>query len=289
MNQAYLDRLGGQAGTTRGGRHGHYLSGYLADSWLEPVDMSRMPALFLASTAAVHHRLRLFILGLGPLLEMTGRRLEVRRCPRRRRAESQAAVRWPDLSWSPAPRPGSAGRCPARRRRGRRMSPPISTSPREPVRRWHGGRAPAQRGGPLRAQPGGAETCLAAALGVSRRPRRLGQQRAGIEILGTVAETAPEIWDEVMAVNLRGTYLMSRAALPAAAGSAERTGEARDRQQRLADGPCLQRPAGRLLRSKAGVVSLTRSMALDHAGRHLRVNCVCPASSTRRCWSGASR
>src|SRR4029077_5842368 len=37
---------------------------------------------------------------------------------------------------------------------------------------------------------------------------------AGIEILGNVAQTDPVAWDEVMSVNLRGTYLVSRALLP---------------------------------------------------------------------------
>ena len=34
--------------------------------------------------------------------------------------------------------------------------------------------------------------------------------------------------------------------------------------------------------SKGGVVQLTRTAALKYATRHVRVNCVCPASSTRR-------
>ena len=47
---------------------------------------------------------------------------------------------------------------------------------------------------------------------------------AGIEILGTIEETAPETWDEIMAVNLRGpsTCLPSSAAGdPAASRSSE--------------------------------------------------------------------
>jgi NAD(P)-dependent dehydrogenase (short-subunit alcohol dehydrogenase family) len=37
---------------------------------------------------------------------------------------------------------------------------------------------------------------------------------AGIEILGNVEQTDPVAWDEVMSINLRGTYLVSRALLP---------------------------------------------------------------------------
>jgi NAD(P)-dependent dehydrogenase (short-subunit alcohol dehydrogenase family) len=99
---------------------------------------------------------------------------------------------------------------------------------------------------------------------------------AGIEILGTVAETAPETWDEVMAVNLRGTYLMSRAALPALLASAERTGEAAIVNNASLMGLVSSARLAAYCAAKAGVVSLTRSMALDHADANLRVNCVCP-------------
>ena len=70
---------------------------------------------------------------------------------------------------------------------------------------------------------------------------------AGIEILGCVDQTAPESWDEIMAVNLRGTYLVSRICCRAAAGG-EGTRRRCDRQQRVADGAGLQPGAGRLLR-----------------------------------------
>jgi NAD(P)-dependent dehydrogenase (short-subunit alcohol dehydrogenase family) len=119
------------------------------------------------------------------------------------------------------------------------------------------------------------ETCLAAALAALGGLDVL-VNNAGIEILGTVAETTPEIWDEVMAVNLRGTYLMSRAALPALLDSAERNGEAAIVNNASLMGLVSSARLAAYCASKAGVVSLTRSMALDHADRHLRVNCVCP-------------
>ena len=119
------------------------------------------------------------------------------------------------------------------------------------------------------------DDCLAAALAVLGGLDVL-VNNAGIEILGTVAETAPEIWDEVMAVNLRGTYLMSRAALPALLDSAGRTGEAAIVNNASLMGLVSSARLAAYCASKAGVVSLTRSMALDHADRNLRVNCVCP-------------
>ena len=42
---------------------------------------------------------------------------------------------------------------------------------------------------------------------------------AGIQRYGSVIETTPEQWDEVLNVNLRGAYLMSRALLPQLVGS----------------------------------------------------------------------
>src|SRR5262249_33888193 len=98
---------------------------------------------------------------------------------------------------------------------------------------------------------------------------------AGIEILGSVDETAPETWDEIMAVNLRGTYLASRAALPLLLERAAKHGAAIVNNAWLRG---LVSPPGLAAygASKAGVVSLTRRMALDYAERNLGVNCVCP-------------
>ena len=100
---------------------------------------------------------------------------------------------------------------------------------------------------------------------------------AGVEELGTVAETPPQIWDEVHSVNLRGTYLMTRALLPmipdrsydaGAAGSIVNVASLM--------GVVSSRRLAAYCASKAGVVSLTRSLALDLASEGIRVNCVCP-------------
>jgi NAD(P)-dependent dehydrogenase (short-subunit alcohol dehydrogenase family) len=96
---------------------------------------------------------------------------------------------------------------------------------------------------------------------------------AGIgDFTGDVVETAPEVWSHVLAVNLTGAYHVSRAAIPhlrtAGGGSIVNVAS----QFGLVG--CLASPA--YCASKAGVIGLTRAMAIDHADDGIRVNCVCP-------------
>jgi len=111
--------------------------------------------------------------------------------------------------------------------------------------------------------------------------RRFGElhvlvNNAGIEILGDVPETEPDTWDLIMSVNLRGTYLVSKSFLPALLETAGRTGMTAIVNNASLMGLVSSRRLAAYCASKAGVVSLTRSMALDHAESSLRVNCVCP-------------
>jgi NAD(P)-dependent dehydrogenase (short-subunit alcohol dehydrogenase family) len=99
---------------------------------------------------------------------------------------------------------------------------------------------------------------------------------AGIELLGSVPETDASTWDQVMSVNLRGTYLVSRAFLPLLIASGRARGDAAIVNNASLMGLVSSRRLAAYCASKAGVVSLTRSMALDHADDRVRVNCVCP-------------
>jgi NAD(P)-dependent dehydrogenase (short-subunit alcohol dehydrogenase family) len=95
---------------------------------------------------------------------------------------------------------------------------------------------------------------------------------AGIIHRATIAATSEEEWDATLAVNLKGIFLMSRAAVPpmAAAGRGVILNTASN--WGLMGGP----RAAAYCASKGAVVLLTKAMAIDHGPQGIRVNCLCP-------------
>jgi NAD(P)-dependent dehydrogenase (short-subunit alcohol dehydrogenase family) len=88
---------------------------------------------------------------------------------------------------------------------------------------------------------------------------------------GTVAETDLDEWSRILAVNVTGMYLVIRAAAPVMrndGGAIVTTGSISG----LFGEPALAAYTA----SKAAVVNLTRSLAIDLAIARIRVNCVCP-------------
>lgn len=98
---------------------------------------------------------------------------------------------------------------------------------------------------------------------------------AGVIRRRTVVELEEDNWDLVVDVNLKGVYLLSKYVIPIMAegggGSIINTGSGWG----LKGGPS----AAAYCAAKAGVVNLTRAMAIDHGKDGIRVNCVCPGDT----------
>lgn len=97
---------------------------------------------------------------------------------------------------------------------------------------------------------------------------------AGVGSTGSVAEAEEADWDRCFAVNVKGTFLASRAAAP---HLAEGGGGAIVNQASVAALVAVPRFAA-YCAAKGAVVSLTRSMAIDLAPQGTRVNAICPGT-----------
>ncbi len=96
---------------------------------------------------------------------------------------------------------------------------------------------------------------------------------------GTIVEVSPEWWNRVLAVNLTGAFLMSRAVIPhmAAAGGGSIIHIASQMGRVGAPGRAAYTA------TKGALIQLAKTMALDHARENIRVNTLSPgAVETRR-------
>jgi 2-keto-3-deoxy-L-fuconate dehydrogenase len=96
---------------------------------------------------------------------------------------------------------------------------------------------------------------------------------AGIAHVGTIEQTSPEDFDRLYAVNVRGVYLCSRAAVQI--------------MVRRGHGVILNMASIASLvgipdrfayaMTKGAVLTMTKSVALDYVKKGIRCNCICPA------------
>ena len=95
---------------------------------------------------------------------------------------------------------------------------------------------------------------------------------AGIEIEQTIEETSLDDWNRIFAINVTGTFLTSKFALPllrkSAGASVINFGSY--------DGFIADPGLAAYCATKGAVHALTRAMACDHGPEGIRVNAVCP-------------
>lgn len=95
---------------------------------------------------------------------------------------------------------------------------------------------------------------------------------AGIYFPNTVVDCTEEEWNLTLDINLKGTYLMSKFALPAMI--AQRSGVIINNSSGW--GLVGGNEAAAYCAAKGGVVLLTKAMAIDHGPQGIRINCICP-------------
>jgi meso-butanediol dehydrogenase/(S,S)-butanediol dehydrogenase/diacetyl reductase len=97
---------------------------------------------------------------------------------------------------------------------------------------------------------------------------------AGIGVAGTTPETGEDDWDRLMAVNLKGTFLGMKYAIPAMRGSGG--GSIINISSAAALVGIPDRAA--YSATKGGILALTRAAAIDHADEGVRINCIAPGT-----------
>jgi len=97
---------------------------------------------------------------------------------------------------------------------------------------------------------------------------------AGISGVGTAHDTSVELWDKVMAVNIRGVFLVSKFVVPHMIQ--KKKGSIINMSSTIAEIGLAQRAS--YAASKGAILALTRAMQVDYAPFGIRVNALLPGT-----------
>ena len=127
------------------------------------------------------------------------------------------------------------------------------------------------------AEPSGIEATIRLALDTYGRLDIL-HNNAGYATIADVHETSLEEWNRAIAVNLTGTFLAMRLAIPVM----RKQGKGAIVNTASVSGLAGDYGMGAYNAAKAGLINLTRTVAIENAKYGIRANCVCPGMINTR-------
>ncbi|HET9805176.1 MAG TPA: SDR family NAD(P)-dependent oxidoreductase [Candidatus Acidoferrum sp.] len=96
---------------------------------------------------------------------------------------------------------------------------------------------------------------------------------AGVLSVSTIEEIAEDEWDRLIDANLKGPFLMCRAALP----EFRKVGGGAIVNVSSVLGLVAMKKRAAYCASKGGLTLLTKAIAIDHGHENIRANCICPS------------